>query len=145
MATSKVPVRILVIEDNPADVFLLRHALDENGEDYRLDVLRDGAEAMQFVRGQRKTGAEPHPCAIVMDLHLPKHDGSAVLQAIRDEPEIAHIQVVALTSLINPDEEREVRALGVRLYRTKPIDLDEWVNLAREIMAICSETNTVNV
>src|SRR5690349_16280549 len=111
MATSKLPARIVVIEDNPADVFLLRHALDENGEDYRLDVLRDGAEAMQFVRDQRKVSAEPHPCAIVMDLHLPKHDGPAVLQAIRDEPETAHIQVVALTSLINPDEEREVRAL----------------------------------
>jgi CheY-like chemotaxis protein len=145
MTAYKHPARILVIEDNPADVFLLRHALDENLDEYRLEVLRDGAEAMQFVRDQRKISDELHPCAIVMDIHLPKHDGPAVLQAIREEPTLAHIEVVALTGLINPKEEIEVRSLGVRLYKTKPTDLDEWIKLAGEILAICREKETVTI
>jgi chemotaxis family two-component system response regulator Rcp1 len=133
------PARILVIEDNQADVFLLRHALDEQGEEYQLEVLRDGGEAILFVQNQRMLPSDPNPCAIVLDLHLPKHDGAAVLKAIRDEPTLAHIHVVALTSFASPTEEKEVRELGIRLYRAKPTDLDEWIQLAGDILAICND------
>src|SRR5690242_14676519 len=133
------PARILVIEDNQADVFLIRHALDERGEEYQLEVLRDGAEAIRFVQQQRTVASEPNPCAIVLDLHLPKHDGAAVLKAIRREPTLAHIQVVALTSFSSPAEESEVRNLGIRLYRAKPTDLDGWIRLAGEILAVCHD------
>src|SRR2546429_361251 len=131
------PARILVVEDNQADVFLLRHALDEHGKEYQLEVLRDGGEALRFVEQQRVLASDPNPCAIVLDLHLPKHDGAAVLKAIREEPTLAHIHVVALTSLASPTEETEVRKLGIRLYRAKPTDLDEWIRLAGDILAIC--------
>jgi two-component system response regulator len=133
------PARILVVEDNQADVFLLRHALDEHAQDYELEVLRDGGEALRFVEHQRILDRDPTPCAIVLDLHLPKHDGAAVLKAIRDEPKLAHIHVVALTSFASPTEEKEVRELGIRLYRSKPTDLDEWINLAGDILAICND------
>jgi len=133
------PARILVVEDNQADVFLLRHALDEHGQGYQIEVLRDGGEALRFVEHQRILARDPNPCAIVLDLHLPKHDGAAVLKAIRDEPTLAHIHVVALTSFASPTEEKEVRELGIRLYRAKPTDLDEWIQLAGDILAICNE------
>lgn len=133
------PARILVVEDNQADVFLLRHALDEHQAKYQLEVLQDGAEALQFVQDQRIVSSEPTPCAIVLDLHLPKHDGAAVLQAIRREPSLAHIHVVALTSFASPTEEHEVRKLGIRLYRSKPTDLDDWIRLAREILELCRD------
>jgi CheY-like chemotaxis protein len=139
------PARILVVEDNQADVFLLRHALDEHGKEYQLEVLRDGGEALRFVEHQRVLASDPNPCAIVLDLHLPKHDGAAVLKAIRDEPTLAHIQVVALTSFASPTEEKEVRELGIRLYRAKPTDLDEWIRLAGDILAICNEGAEVPV
>ena len=139
------PARILVVEDNPADVFLLRHALDEHGEDYQLEVLRDGAEAILFVQQQRTLASDPTPCAIVLDLHLPKHDGAAVLKAIRLEPTLAHIHVVALTSLASPAEETEVRKMGPRLYRAKPTELDGWIELAGEILEICRERAEVPV
>lgn len=133
------------MEDNQADVFLLRHALDEHGKEYQLEVLRDGGEALRFVEHQRVLARDPNPCAIVLDLHLPKHDGAAVLKAIRDEPTLAHIQVVALTSFASPTEEKEVRELGIRLYRAKPTDLDEWIRLAGDILAICNEGAEVPV
>jgi chemotaxis family two-component system response regulator Rcp1 len=139
------PARILVVEDNQADVFLLRHALDEHQTEYQLEILKDGGEALRFVEQQRVLARDPNPCAIVLDLHLPKHDGAAVLKAIRDEPTLAHIHVVALTSFASPSEEKEVRELGIRLYRAKPTDLDEWIQLAGDILAICHEGAEVTV
>src|ERR1700733_14073824 len=141
----QTPSRILVVEDNQADVFLLRHALNEHAQDYQLEVLRDGAEAILFVQQQRTLAIEPNPCAIVLDLHLPKHDGAAVLTAIRREPTLAHIHCVALPSFASPAEEREVRNLGIRLYRSKPTDLDGWIDLAGEILEICHEGAEVPV
>lgn len=132
------PAVILVIEDNPADIYLLRHALAQQGEDYLINVLRDGEEALRFVNQQRAV-PEPEPCVIVLDLHLPKHDGKAVLEAIRREPLLAHVHVVCLTSLAVPRDEEEVRDLGVRLYRAKPTELDDWMDLAAQILQICKE------
>jgi CheY-like chemotaxis protein len=59
--------RILVVEDNPADVLLLWLALDEHKEDYRLEALQDGEEALRFVGEQRTALTAPEPCAIVLD------------------------------------------------------------------------------
>jgi len=139
------PARILIVEDNQADVFLLKHALDEHGEEYQLEVLRDGAEAILFVQQQRTLASDAAPCAIVLDLHLPKHDGAAVLRAIRGEPRLAHIHVVALTSIASPAEETEVRKMGLRLYRAKPTELDGWIQLAGEILEICQDGAEVPV
>jgi CheY-like chemotaxis protein len=133
------PAKIVVVEDNSADVLLLRHALDQHSQKYILDVLRDGEEAIEFVERHRAVGSAGEPCVIVLDLHLPKHDGTAVLKVIRQEPALASVHVVALTTLASPKDEQEVRDLGVRLYRAKPTLVDEWIKLAGEILAICHE------
>jgi len=137
--TSNNPAKILVIEDSPADILLLRHALDEQGEPYEIEILRDGAQALAFVAEQRELKLEPQPCVIVLDLHLPKHDGLTVLQAIRNEPALTHIHVIALSSFATPRAEAEVKALGVRQYSEKPSDLDGWIELAARILEICRE------
>jgi CheY-like chemotaxis protein len=133
------PAKIVVVEDNSADVFLLRHALDQHEEEYVLDILRDGEEAIEFVNRQRSVGPHGEPCVIVLDLHLPKHDGTAVLRVIREEPALASVHVVALTTLASPKDEQVVRDLGVRLYKAKPTLVEDWINLAAEILAICRE------
>ncbi len=135
--------KILVIEDNPADVFMLRHALDQHDDQYVLEVLRDGEEAIEFVNLQRSARAKEEPCVIVLDLHLPKHDGAAVLKAIRQAPVLAHVGVVALTTAASPRDEQEVRGLGVRLYQAKPSDIDDWIKLAGEILEICRQHTRV--
>jgi chemotaxis family two-component system response regulator Rcp1 len=137
------PAKIVVVEDNSADVFLLRHALDQHEEPYLLDVLRDGEEAIDFVNQQRTVGHQAEPCVIVLDLHLPKHDGTAVLKVIKQEPALALVHVVALTTLASPKDEQEVRGLGVRLYRAKPTLVEEWIKLAGEILDICREQSRV--
>jgi CheY-like chemotaxis protein len=133
------PGKILVIEDNPADVFLLRFALNHHKEEYELELLRDGEEAMRFIGQQRTLAADPEPCVIVLDLNLPGHDGRSVLQAIRDETLLAHVRVVALSSYVSPNDEQEIQRLGVHLYQAKPMKLDDWIVLAGEILAICRE------
>ena len=137
--TSSHPARILVIEDNSADVMLLRHALDEHGEAYDLEVLQDGADALAFVAAQRESPDEPMPCVMVLDLHLPKYDGVSILQALKKAPELHHVRVVALSSFVSPREEAQMRALGVRLCLEKPPDLDGWIALAGTILEICRE------
>jgi CheY-like chemotaxis protein len=136
------PAKIVMVEDNAADVFLLRHALDQHPEKYILEVLRDGEEAIEFVTRHRSAGRNAEPCVIVLDLHLPKHDGTAVLKVIKQEPVLAMVHVVALTTLASPKDEQEVRELGVRLYRAKPTLVEEWIKLAGEILEICREYTT---
>lgn len=128
-----------MIEDNPAEVRLLRYGLDQHGEAYELEVLCDGAQALQFVQEHRTGKRHPEPCVIVLDLHLPKYDGLQVLRAIKEDPAIAHIEVVVLTSPINSREEQEMLALGVRLYQSKPSDLEEVIAVAGRILQVCKE------
>ena len=132
------PARIVLVEDNPGDVLLLRLALDQHEPDYILEILRDGAEAIRFVKEQW-TSTEPEPCVIVLDWNLPKHDGKSVLQSIRTAPGMSHVHVIALTGMLIPKEEAEILRLGVRLCRMKPTDLDGWHRLAGEILEICRE------
>lgn len=132
------PHRIVMIEDNPADTALLRHALDEQGEAYSLEVLTDGESALRFVRGHCRD-CRPEPCLIVLDLHLPQCDGQTILRAIRSEPELAQVKVVVLTSMASPEEKREVLALGVECCRTKPMNWEDTVQLARELILICNQ------
>jgi CheY-like chemotaxis protein len=137
------PAQILVMEDNPADVHILRVALDHHGEEYSIELIRDGEAAIRFVHEQRTSPADPEPCVIILDLHLPRHDGVSVLRAIKTEPALAHVHVVALSSLPSPNDEAEVLRLGARLCRAKPTELDEWLALAAEILAICREPAAV--
>lgn len=139
----KNPAQLLVMEDNPADVHLLRLALDHHGEEYNLQLLRDGEQAIEFVRSQRSVPMEPEPCVIILDLHLPRHDGKSVLRAIKEEPTLTHVRVVALSSMPSPSDEAEILRLGARVCRAKPMELDEWLDLAAEIIAICREPSAL--
>jgi CheY-like chemotaxis protein len=119
-------------------VFLLQHALSTLREDCELEILSDGEKALAFVQ-EHRMGLRTDPCAIVLDLHLPKYDGKAVLHAIRKEPVLDHIHVIVLTGTVSEEEEMELRAIGVRLYVKKPASLTEIRTLAEEILMICED------
>jgi len=127
---------ILVIEDNQADIFILRHAFDQVGEPYMLEVLTDGEAALAFIGEHRRGAREPHPCVILLDLHLPKYNGIEVLAAIREEPPLSHIHVVVLTSRASPHEEKQVTELG-GICCLKPAGLQATKLLASEIISLC--------
>jgi CheY-like chemotaxis protein len=127
---------ILVIEDNMADVIILRHFLDEQGEEYQLEVLADGEAALAFVAEHRSGARQHHPCVILLDLHLPQYNGIEVLTAIKVEPTLSHIHVVILTSSASPDETAQITELGA-ICCVKPSDLAAVKALASQIMALC--------
>ncbi len=135
------PAKIVMMEDNAGDVLLLRLALDQTKEEYTLEVLRDGAEAIRFI--EEEGVRDEQPCVIVLDLHMPFHDGGLVLQAIKNNALLSRVHVVVLTTLATPAEESEVQELGVRLYRSKPTELDGWYKLADEILGVCREPQSV--
>ncbi len=130
------PPRILIIEDNPADIAWLHIGLDEQKEIYDLEVLFDGEAALRFVEEHRTGARDPDPCVIVLDLHLPKYDGIEVLRAIKRAPVLAHIHVVVMSSSPSPRDEAEIIRLGA-LFRLKPSALQDCLALACEIIEIC--------
>lgn len=122
-------VEILLVEDNPDDVDLTLHALRKEKLGNRIDVVRDGEEALEFLfcRGAYSHRSFDHPPKVVLlDLKLPKVDGLEVLRQIKAEPRTRAIPVVILTS---SREERDMingYALGVNSYIQKPVDFDQF-------------------
>jgi CheY-like chemotaxis protein len=130
--------RILVIEDNPSEIALLRYGLDQHGEEYLLEVLQDGEPGLRFVDEHRTKVRAPEPCVILLDLYLPRYDGLTVLQSIRQAPALEHIRVVVLTAMASPEQQRLIAEMRA-IYRQKPATLEAMVELARDIIALCKE------
>jgi CheY-like chemotaxis protein len=133
--------RILVIDDNEADIDLLRDVLDQKEKDYELEILRDGEEALRFVQDHRIGLRELEPCVILLDLHLPRHDGITILRAIRETPALEHVQVVVLSGLASLHQKEQIADLGA-VYRKKPSTLTELEELAAEIIVMCKNYST---
>ncbi len=127
------PVEVLLVEDNPGDVRLTREALKEGKIRNNLHVARDGVEALAFLRRQGEHAGAPRPDLILLDLNLPRKDGREVLTEIKDDASLRQIPVVILTS--SQAEEDILRAydLHANCYISKPVDLDQFINVVRSI------------
>ena len=128
---------IVVVEDNPGDVQLLRIALDQQAEEYELSVLADGAEAVQYVQSRHAGSTEPQPCAMLLDFRLPKYDGLEVLAALRREPSLDHVHVIILSSAtVQLSEKLKIVSLGA-IFREKPRTFLELAELAAHVLELC--------
>ncbi len=130
--------RIVLIEDNEADVWLLKSCLDSIATNHEIVILKDGEEALQFVEAERE-GVEPQPCVIVLDLHLPKHDGLEILAAIRRAPALEHVIALIVSTNPSPEMQRQIRELGVA-YAEKPRTISEYDSLATRVCQLCEST-----
>jgi CheY-like chemotaxis protein len=136
--------QILIVQDDPADIDLLRLALEQHREPYDLTILRDGAEALQFVTDRRWGIQEPHPCVILLNLYLPKYDGMEVLEAVRRAPNLGHVQVVMLTSTrVPPWEGAKIENMGAFLWQ-KPLDFSEVLEFTGFVLQLCKTFQTVS-
>lgn len=133
---SKSAPLIVFIEDNPADVSMMRRAIGELDDKVEFRVLSDGEQALRFVEDYRKSD-EPLPCVILLDLHLPRHDGNSVLRAINREPILEHVQVAVWTTLASPSEREETVRLGAALYQLKPNTVEGFWELAGKLLDLC--------
>lgn len=127
-------VEILLVEDNPADVELALHALRRHGIANRVQVARDGAEALAFLFGDdaaTSAGELPRPRVVLLDLKLPKVDGLQVLQTLKGDPRTRSLPVVVLTSSAEERDLVDSYRLGVNSYITKPVDFAEFAEAMR--------------
>jgi CheY-like chemotaxis protein len=131
MMNNQHEVEILLVEDNPHDAELALRALRKNGLANRVVVVRDGAEALDFVfaRGAyADRTVEDRPKVILLDLKLPRVDGMQVLKAVKSDPRTKVIPVVVLTSSSEERDVIESYQLGVNSYLVKPVDFDKFVD-----------------
>ncbi|WP_149195673.1 response regulator [Luteimonas suaedae] len=127
---------ILLVEDNPDDVELTRIAFAEAKIANTLTVVRDGAEALDylFARGAYADRApDDLPSIILLDLNLPKVDGREVLQAIRSDARTRALPVVVLTTSNEPFDVEASYALGVNSYIRKPVDFEQFVWAVKQV------------
>jgi CheY-like chemotaxis protein len=124
---------MLVVDDNPGDVDLLREALREKAARVELRVVRDGEEAIAFLRREGTWSHAPRPDLIVLDLNLPRVDGREVLARIKQDPELRRIPIVVMTSSGADQDVLRSYELGANCYVTKPIDLDEFFRVVRSM------------
>jgi len=117
-------VKILLVEDDPGDVRLTQEALIGGKLDVKLYSVRDGEEAMIFLRRQGKYADVPEPDLILLDLNMPKKDGREVLAEIKADDKLKHIPIVILTASESEADIEKCYNLHANCYVTKPIDLD---------------------
>ncbi|MGH8868127.1 MAG: response regulator [Actinomycetes bacterium] len=120
------PVNVLLVEDDPDDVYLTRQALDRTKLQLHMQVAADGVEAMDKLRAAGKPGRDAKPDLILLDLNLPRMDGREVLQEIKSDPDLAHIPIVVLTTSGAEEDIVRTYQLHANCYITKPVDLDSF-------------------
>jgi CheY-like chemotaxis protein len=128
--------QLLVIEDNPADVDLLRRALVLAGLDCQLTVIGDGADALALFRQESATLT---PDLVVVDLNLPKHSGLEIIEQMRRNPTFASLPVVILSSSSAPRDRAKIENFQVIRYIVKPADLEEFMRIGWQIREVLLE------
>ena len=121
MVDENRPVEILLVEDNPGDERLTREALKEGKVYSNLHWVKDGVEAMEFLRRQGKYASVPRPDIILLDLNLPKKDGREVLHDIKNDDALKRIPVVVLTTSKAEEDVLRTYNLHANCYVTKPV------------------------
>jgi CheY-like chemotaxis protein len=127
--------RILLVEDDPNDVDLTLAALGEYNLANEVVVVRDGAEALDFLhaKGNYASRASGNPAVVLLDLKLPKVDGLEVLREIRTDESLKLIPVVVLTSSREDKDMVASYEFGVNAYVVKPVDFHEFVDAVKEL------------
>jgi len=132
----KDQIEILLVEDDPDDLELTMHALQEEHICNRIQVARDGEEALDFLfcRGPfSQRDPDCHPKLILLDLKLPKLDGLEVLEQIKRDPRTRALPVVILTSSKQEDDLVKGYRLGGNSYIQKPVDFDQFRNTIKRL------------
>jgi chemotaxis family two-component system response regulator Rcp1 len=126
-------IEILIVEDNPGDVRLIREALREGKLLNKLSAVADGQEALSFLHKQGRYADASRPDLIMLDLNLPKKDGREVLAEIKADVSLQCIPVVILTSSQAEEDILKSYKMHANCYVTKPLDLEKFVTIVRGI------------
>jgi len=126
---------ILLAEDNPKDVELTLEAMAENNLANNVVVVKDGVEALEYLRyeGKYKLRESGNPCVILLDIKMPRMDGIEVLRSIRSDAALKRIPVVVLTSSRTEIDIINTYELGVNAYVVKPVSFQQFIQAVKQI------------
>jgi CheY-like chemotaxis protein len=127
------PIEVLLVEDDPGDVLLIREAFEDNKVANRLHVVADGVEALDFMRQMGEHADAPRPDLVLLDLNLPRKDGREVLAEVKADERLRRIPVVVLTTSESEEDVLRSYALHANAYVTKPVDFDRFIEVVRKI------------
>ena len=140
VSSKRKQVNILLVEDNLGDIRLTQEAFKEGKVRNNLITVRDGVGAMAYLRQEGAYTNAVRPDLILLDLNLPKKDGREVLAEIKSDEELKIIPVVVLTTSDAEQDILETYNLHVNCYIKKPVDLDQFIKVARCIEDFWVET-----
>jgi len=126
-------VEVLLVEDNPGDVRLTQEALKDGRVLVNLSVAADGVEAMEFLKRRGPHAGKARPDLILLDLNLPRKNGREVLEEIKADDDLKRIPVIVMTTSKAEQDIYKAYNLNANCYVTKPVDLDEFLNVVRSI------------
>jgi CheY-like chemotaxis protein len=126
---------ILLVDDNQKDVELTLEALSEHNLANQVVVVRDGVEAMEYLRfeGKYKERKQGNPAVILLDIKMPRMDGIEVLTAIRSDSKLKMIPVVMLTSSREEPDLKKCYDIGVNAYVVKPVNFKDFFEVVKQI------------
>ncbi|RDU96383.1 response regulator [Trinickia dinghuensis] len=128
-------VHILLVEDSPTDVMLTQEAMEQYKVLNPLDIVEDGVDAMDYLKGRGKYAGQPapRPGLIILDLNLPRMSGREVLYELKQDPDLRNIPVVVLTTSKSEEDVVKSYCLHANCYITKPVDFAKFIDVVRSI------------
>jgi len=135
--------KLFLVEDNAADVDLLRLALQHAGVDCDLVVFTNGREVIDHILHNAGPSPQSVPELIILDLNLPKLEGLEVLRLIRDTPGFANVPVAVLSSSSSPRDRDKLSELRIAEYIVKPADLDEYLRIGETVQKLLQRGNSL--
>jgi CheY-like chemotaxis protein len=126
-------ISVLLVEDDPGDVMLVREAFADHKVGNVLSVVGDGVEAMKFVRGEGEYARFERPDLVLLDLNLPRKSGSEVLAEIKNDPKLSTIPVVVLTTSQAEEDILRSYEMHANAYVTKPVDFKRFGEIVQQI------------
>jgi len=124
-----LPPRVVAIEDNPADVRLVREGVNATDIKVELQVFNSGQKAVKQLTAIDASSPEDHPDLILLDLNLPGKSGFDLLETIRNETVFQDVPVVIVSSSENPEDVKRCYELSANAYVTKPADPDDYIGM----------------
>ncbi len=126
-------IEVLLVEDDPADVELTLEVMDRTKLKVQMNVVKDGVEAMEYLRRDGKYTDSIRPDLILLDLNMPRKDGREVLREIKADEDLKSISVVILTTSDSDEDIIKTYATGANCYVTKPVGLEQFTKVVRSI------------
>jgi CheY-like chemotaxis protein len=127
------PIEVLLVEDSPTDALIAEEALTYAKVCNNLHIVRDGVEALAFVRKEGKYADAPRPDLILLDLNLPRKNGLEVLAELKADEELRRIPVVILTTSKAEEDVLKSYDLHANCYIVKPVDFDQLTDIVRSM------------